>query len=312
MEVCKSCGAFLMEGWERCRICGHDPAAPAPTPEAEAHGGKGRGKRTKSREPKEPKPPRGPKEPTTVGTVAMFVVLVAAMVGAGYLFWYQPQQEEEAEQSAARAAAALGTTPTDPASDTSVPVDPTAAPGDTSTSAPPVTTPDAVVTTVRPATTPLSGEAPGRQQYAIAIGTIGRNNYPNTSADAWTCAGGLTIDALGGPDAVFAQGVAPADFEAADVADSRLDQRLVIPNGALDLVASGLRGCGIDGEELFIASLSTDTPEQRACIVAGLDGTLANQAIAGQLMGGPEALAPGTAFYDHLLAVALGCGQGGP
>ena len=201
MEVCKGCGAFLMEGWERCRICGHDPAAPAPTPEGESPRGKGRRQR---REPKQPKPPRGPKEPTTLGTVAMFVVLVAAMVGAGYLFWYQPQQEEEAEQAAARAAAALGTTtPTDPAGGTAVPVDPSAVPGDTSTSAPSDPTP-AVVTTARPGSTALSGEVPTRQQYAIAIGTIGRNSYPSTSADAWTCSGGLTIDALGGPDAVFA------------------------------------------------------------------------------------------------------------
>jgi hypothetical protein len=297
-----------MEGWDRCRICGHDPAAPAAALAAESQKGRGR---KKGAEPKAPKPPRAPKEPTTAGTVAMFVVLVAAMVGAGYLFWYQPQQEED-EQAAARAAAVVGSTTTDPAGGTSVPVDPSAAPGDTSTTDPSATRPGQVDTTARPGSTALSGQVPSRQQYAISIGTIGRNAYPTTSADAWTCAGGLTIDALGGPDAVFAQGVAPVDFEAADVADSRLDRRLVIPDGALDLIASGLRGCGIDGEELFISSLSTDTPEQRACIVAGLDGTLANQALAGQLMGGAEALTPGTAFYDHLLAVALGCGQSGP
>jgi hypothetical protein len=309
MEVCKSCGAFLMEGWDRCRICGHDPAAPAAALETEPPKGRGR---NKDRAPKEPKPVRAPKEPTAAGTVAMFVVLVAAMVGAGYLFWYQPQQEEEADEAAARAAAAVGSTTTDPAAGTSAPVDPSAVSGDTSTSDPSVTTPGQVVTTGRPGSTALSGAVPSRQQYAISIGTIGRNSYPNTSADAWTCAGGLTIDALGGPDALFAQGVAPADFEAADVADSGLIERLVVPPGSLDLVASGLRGCGIDGEEIVIASLSTDTPEQRACIVAGLDGSLANQALATQLMGGDDALAPGTAFYDHLLAVALGCGQSGP
>jgi hypothetical protein len=310
MEVCKGCGAFLMEGWDSCRICGHDPAAPVGTDDAEAERRRGR---RKQREAKEPRPPRAPKEPTTAGTLALFVVLVAAMVGAGYVFWYQPRQDEEAEQAAARAAAAVGaTTSTDPTGATAAPADPSAVPGDSSTTAPPAVDPAQVATTARPATTALSGAVPSRQQYAISIGMIGRTSYPNTSADAWTCAGGLTIDALGGPDAVFAQGVAPSHFEAADVADSRLDQRLVIPAGALDLIASGLRGCGIDGEELFIASLSTDTQEQRACIVAGLDGTLANQAIAGQLMGGSEALAPGTAFYDHLLSVALGCGQSGP
>ena len=297
MEICRGCGAFIMAGWDRCKICGHDPNASLADPDPAA----GAPARAKTRQPRQPRQPRdgGP-----LGTSLLFVVLLAAVAGAGYLFWYAPNHADDPDADAAAVEASASETAFDPAGDPG-PVDPaTGAPLATTTIAPPVdaTTPPA------DATTPPAG--PGaRDQYAAAIATTGQNLYPDSDEAAWICAGGLVIDALGGAPVVAGQGVQPSDFVLRET-ESDLGQRLTVPAGAIDAVAAGLQGCGIDSAALLANTLMADTPDQQACIAAGLNRSLANGSVAGQLLVGAEALQRQTDFINHYLAVASGCGLG--
>src|SRR5688500_15932824 len=57
METCRACGAFLMPGWDTCKICGHDPAVALPAEVEAASSKKGR----RGRAEKAPKPEKASK-----------------------------------------------------------------------------------------------------------------------------------------------------------------------------------------------------------------------------------------------------------
>lgn len=74
MQTCLGCGAFLMPDWDTCKICGHDPAGPAPVvADAEATKGR-RGRRDKApkaaKAPKVAKDPKPARTPATAGAAA--------------------------------------------------------------------------------------------------------------------------------------------------------------------------------------------------------------------------------------------------
>jgi hypothetical protein len=296
MEICRGCGAFVMEGWDRCKICGHDPMAVlAPAePEGKARRKKASPKKASPKKagpdtprPDTPRPDKPRADKAGAGRAAWAGLAVLALGAAGYILWYRPAQEtDSASADGGRATATDGAA-----------VDP-AAPVDTT----PATQPAPTATTAAP-----GGGSPGRMRddFAAAIGGLGAATFP-LPGDAWPCAGRLVVDALGGADALAAQGLAPADF-----ANGAVEGRLVVPSGAIDLVAAGLASCGIDMVDLVVRQIAaTNDAEIVACISAGLDHGIANRALATQLATGAEAMVPGNEFYDHLLAVAADCDLG--
>jgi hypothetical protein len=289
MEICRGCGAFLMEGWDTCKICGHDPMAVLADPEPVAKRARVR-RSTKAAkttqgttsQPKGSREPSPSREAQRSGRAILVAAVAVAVAAAGYFAWYRPSQDDATTDAGLAASDATGA-PADPA-----------APVDTAPTAPPTT----------PVVPPGDGPAGRtRDDFAGAIGGLGAAAFP-LPGDAWPCAGRLVVDALGGAAVLAAEGLAPADFTNGTTAD-----RLVVPPGAIDLVAASIAGCGIDMADLVVRQIAgTNDAGVVTCINAGLDRGLANRALATQLATGEAAMVPGSEFYDHLVAVATDCG----
>jgi hypothetical protein len=88
METCRQCGAFLMQGWDRCRICGFDPAADPAAGAAATPGPPGAPGRQPPGAPLPPGPGAAPTRSTPgwLGPAALATVLVV-LAGAAYIIF---------------------------------------------------------------------------------------------------------------------------------------------------------------------------------------------------------------------------------
>jgi hypothetical protein len=304
-----------MDGWDRCKICGHDPMADFAVPDEPASSKRARrsDKAAKAEKPaKAPEPTTAPKAVTAPkparaeealeaatplppgtpdagasarsrGRSALGVLAAFALVGGGAFAWYRLSGADEPAGDAGLAA----TVPTDAFFDTVTSTTTTSTPLATASTAPVIGGPG----------------AGGPVDFAVAIGSVGAASFP-LPGSAWPCAGRIVVEALGGVDALSAQGLAPTNF-----ADGTLGDGPAVPPGAIDLVATRLVECGIDMVDLVVRDMaSSNQASVMNCVNAGLDHALANRALAAQLATGTDAMAPDGELFAHVRDVATDCG----
>lgn len=277
MPTCRSCGAFLMPGWDRCKICGSDPTVARTVPT-----GQKPAQLTKPTRPAEVlKPPKTTKTPRTPKTgpsslPAGLAVLVVAVAALGWFFLLEDRTDE----------ATIGAGSTE----TSLP-DPSA------TGSPAVeTTVPVTPSTVNPSAIATS------EDFAAVIADAGIRAYPEVLAESWSCVGRVSIDALGGADELNARGVTPADFSG----DS--SGIVATPAGSIDAVTAAFGTCSVDVRSMVLSRVAAENPLAGAsCLATGVDGTLIEQSVAASLVGVPNATAPDSALGQHLEGLAANC-----
>lgn len=275
MPTCRACGAFLMPGWDRCKICGADPTA-VPTVPA---GHKTAKTAKAAKPPKAPRPPKAAKTPRTGASSvrAGLAVLVVAVAALGWFFLLEDRTDEATT-------GAFGST------ETSLP-DPSA----TDPSAVETTLP-VTQSTVDPSVVPTS------EDFAAVIADAGTRAYPEVPAASWSCVGRTGIDTLGGADELNARGVTPADFS------GDLGGIVATPAGSIDAVVAAFGSCSVDVRTMILSRVAAENPLAGAnCLATGLDGTLVDQSVAASLVGVPNATAPDGALGQHLEGLATRC-----
>jgi hypothetical protein len=152
--------------------------------------------------------------------------------------------------------------------------------------------------------TSAAPDVPTRAEYAAAI-TFAHERQVDLPEEAWTCAGELTLDALGGAEALAGRGRLPADF----VAGTGLEAADV-PPGAIDQVAAGLPACGIDFALVLydlVVDVSAPAPELVECLRANMDVGLTARSFAAQLIGEPNDSPIRQEYFRHSGTVVDAC-----